>query len=194
MSKNGRRIRAADQRRRSSFRGMMACFAGAALLIGLLLLEASYSNPPYSDLAEHRGAYADLKTVSQSRSRAKRYYRLIFENGETFCVYRDLDAVAFENRVRRGEELIVLVDERRDLWHIRNSFFGEPLAFEIRTAEGETLRSYASACAWQQKNRRSIMIYDGAFALLLAAFGIAELRSWKRNARLLREMKARKDG
>lgn len=191
MSKKGRRLRAADEGRRSSLREMIACFLCAALLIALLLAEASYSSPQYEELEVHRGELSVLKSVSKHRSRAK-HYRLILKDGGTFYVHCGLDAEAFAAQAREGEELIVLADGRRGLWRLCSGTGGDGIAFEIRTAAGETLLDHESTCAYFEKRRVTKMAYDGALALPLLLFALIALRSWKRHDRALREMKARK--
>lgn len=191
MSKKGKRLRAADERRRSSLREMIVCFLFGLLLTAMLLAEASYVCPQYAELETHHGAYSALNRVSKSRSRGK-CYRLLLKDGECFYVHRSLDAEAFEAQAREDEELIVLADARRGLWRLCSGLRGEAIAFEIRTEAGETLLDYASSCVNFQKRKQTRMVYDGALALLLMLFALLALRNWKKYDRELREMKARK--
>lgn len=176
MSREGRRRRAAARNEKSAFKDMLACILALLLTLFLTSAELCYRPPEIEQLERFQGAYADLQYESGGRYRAGSY-RLRLEDGSVFFVHRDLDAEYFEAQVHTGDEIIVLADTSRGLWHFRHIVSGEPLAYEIVTIKGEKLRDYAHAAAYLRRASRINALFYGGFALLSVVFIPAAIRS-----------------
>ena len=188
MSKNGRRIRTAEQNKKKEFRQMISFLLCAALMLFFLLVEVRYQVPEYEQLEQFNGSYQCLERRRSGRRR-NNAFGLVLEDESSFYIHENFDRNAFEAKVKLGEGLIILADtDRNYLIHRTN----EPVVYELTTQSGEKLRSYEETLVYmkQQKGTKSTALT----VILFVEIGLAvvSFRNWRKYDKMIREHRERK--